>query len=99
MLNDPVDAAMVEAIHRIGRGMGKQTIAESVETAATLDALRSVGVDYAQGHAIAPPSMFAPPGARMRHVAERGRGEAARPVSPVQRAALVSRIGNDRSHR
>src|SRR6185437_10825336 len=73
MLTDPVDAAMVEAIHRIGRVMGKQTIAESVETAATLDALRSVGVDYAQGNAIAVPAMFAPPGARMRHVAERGR--------------------------
>ncbi|HET8831036.1 MAG TPA: EAL domain-containing protein, partial [Casimicrobiaceae bacterium] len=35
MLTDPVDAAMVEAIHRIGRVMGKQTIAESVETSAT----------------------------------------------------------------
>jgi predicted signal transduction protein with EAL and GGDEF domain len=80
MLNDPVDAAMVEAIHRIARVMGKQTIAESVESAATLDALRSVGIDYAQGNAIAPPTMFAPPGMRARHVAERGRhdGERAR---------------------
>ena len=67
MLHDPVDAAMVEAIHRIGRVMGKQTIAESVETAATLEALRSVGVDFAQGNAIAPPTLFAPPGGRKRH--------------------------------
>jgi diguanylate cyclase (GGDEF)-like protein/PAS domain S-box-containing protein len=99
MLNDPVDAAMVEAIHRIGRVMGKQTIAESVETTATLDALRSVGVDYAQGNAIAPPSMFAPPGARTRHAAERGRGESERPVPSAQRAVLVSRVTHDRTHR
>ena len=99
MLNDPVDAAMVEAIHRIGRVMGKQTIAESVETAATLDALRSVGVDYAQGHAIAPPSMFAPPGSRMRHVSQRGRAESSRPPASAARVTLVSRTGNDRSHR
>src|SRR4051812_39311671 len=68
MLHDPVDAAMVEAIHRIGRVMGKQTIAESVETAATLEALRSVGVDFAQGNAIAPPTLFAPAGSRKRSV-------------------------------
>ena len=32
MAQDPVDRAMVQAIHSIGRVMGKQTIAESVET-------------------------------------------------------------------
>jgi EAL domain-containing protein (putative c-di-GMP-specific phosphodiesterase class I) len=99
MLHDPVDAAMVEAIHRIGRVMGKQTIAESVETAAALDALRSVGVDYAQGNAIAPPSMFAPPGARSRHTAERGRSESERVAPFAQRPVLVSRVGNDRGNR
>ena len=57
---------------------GKQTIAESVESAATLDALRSVGIDYAQGNAIAPPTIFAPPGMRARHVAECGRHEGER---------------------
>jgi len=99
MLTDPVDAAMVEAIHRIGRVMGKQTIAESVETAATLDALRIVGVDYAQGHAIAPPSMFAPPGTRSRHAAERGRSESERLAPSSQRAVLVSRVSHDRTNR
>ena len=99
MLNDPVDAAMVEAIHRIARVMGKQTIAESVETAATLDALRSVGVDYAQGHAIAWPSMFAPPGTRSRHAAERGRSESERLVPSPARAVLVSRVTHDRANR
>jgi diguanylate cyclase (GGDEF)-like protein/PAS domain S-box-containing protein len=99
MLTDPVDAAMVEAIHRIGRVMGKQTIAESVETAAALDALRSVGVDFAQGNAIAPPAMFAAPGARMRHVAERGRGDAGKAAASTQRPTLVSRISHDGTHR
>ena len=58
MLQDPVDRAMVEAIHRIGHVMGKQTIAESVETPRRLEALRAIGVDYAQGYAIAPPAPF-----------------------------------------
>ncbi|HEX6137193.1 MAG TPA: EAL domain-containing protein, partial [Casimicrobiaceae bacterium] len=99
MLHDPVDAAMVEAIHRIGRVMGKQTIAESVETAATLDALRSVGVDYAQGNAIAPPAMFVPPGTRSRHTAERGRSESERLALSGHRAVLVSRVSSDGTNR
>ena len=95
MLHDPVDAAMVEAIHRIGRVMGKQTIAESVETAATLEALRSVGVDFAQGNAIAPPTLFAPPGGRKRHErAKRLEDEAQR--SP---AVLVSRTSQENQGR
>src|SRR6476620_3886359 len=98
MLHDPVDAAMVEAIHRIGRVMGKQTIAESVETAAALDALRSVGVDYAQGNAIAPPAMFSPPGARSRHTVERGRSETERGSPFAQRPVLVSRVTHDRAN-
>jgi diguanylate cyclase (GGDEF)-like protein/PAS domain S-box-containing protein len=96
MLHDPVDAAMVEAIHRIGRVMGKQTIAESVETAATLEALRSVGVDFAQGNAIAPPTLFAPAGLRRRAP----RPERAHRDS-VQRApaVLVSRLNHDKDAR
>ncbi len=58
MLDDPVDYAMVEAIHRIGNIMGKKTIAESVESRAILVALRKIGVDYAQGFAIAAPTPF-----------------------------------------
>ena len=58
MLADPVNRAMVEAIHRIGHIMGKKTIAESVERRETLQALRAIGVDYAQGFAIAVPAPF-----------------------------------------
>jgi diguanylate cyclase (GGDEF)-like protein/PAS domain S-box-containing protein len=46
---DPVDRAVVEAIQRIGRVMGIQTIAESVENGEVLQALAEIGVDYAQG--------------------------------------------------
>jgi diguanylate cyclase (GGDEF)-like protein/PAS domain S-box-containing protein len=58
MLDDPVDYAMVEAIHRIGHLMGKKTIAESVEQRTALRALRAIGVDYAQGYGIAKPAPF-----------------------------------------
>jgi EAL domain-containing protein (putative c-di-GMP-specific phosphodiesterase class I) len=61
MLHDPVDAAMVEAINRIGQVMGLRTIAEAVENDATLACLRTLGVNYAQGSGIAPPRPFAWP--------------------------------------
>ncbi len=97
MLHDPVDAAMVEAIHRIGRVMGKQTIAESVETPAILEAVRSIGVDFAQGNAIAAPAMFAPPGTRSRQSGEHRERPAAgsRDAEPQRAAVLVSRITDD----
>jgi EAL domain-containing protein (putative c-di-GMP-specific phosphodiesterase class I) len=55
MVHDPVDRAMVETIHRIGHLMGKKTVAECVENQDTLDGLRAIGVDYAQGHVIGEP--------------------------------------------
>ena len=60
---DPVDRAMVEAINKVGQIMGIATIAESVETVETLDILEAIGVDYAQGFRISPPTPFIlPPG-------------------------------------
>ena len=56
MLEDPVGAAMVEAINQVGHVMGIQTIAEFVENEATIAKLRELGVDYAQGYAIDKPS-------------------------------------------
>jgi diguanylate cyclase (GGDEF)-like protein len=58
MAHDPVDRAMVEAINSIGHVMGKQTVAESVESVEILDLLRAIGVDYAQGYGIARPAAF-----------------------------------------
>lgn len=55
MTVDSVDYAVVEAIHHIGRVMGVQTVAESVESEAILTALVVVGVDFAQGFHLALP--------------------------------------------
>lgn len=52
---DATHLAMVEAINRIGHVMGMRTIAEFVEHDSILQKLRDVGVDYAQGYAIAVP--------------------------------------------
>ncbi|HDJ86086.1 MAG TPA: EAL domain-containing protein [Chromatiales bacterium] len=59
MAEDPIDYAMVEAINRIGHVMGIRTIAEFVEDEAALNALRGLGVDYAQGYWIAEPHPMA----------------------------------------
>lgn len=50
-----IDHVMVEAIHRVGHVMGLKTIAEYVEDDKTLQRLREIGVDYAQGYGIAKP--------------------------------------------
>ena len=55
IVNDPVDRSMVEAVHQIGHAMGLKTIAEFVEDEGILDALKHIGVDYAQGFYIARP--------------------------------------------
>jgi EAL domain-containing protein (putative c-di-GMP-specific phosphodiesterase class I) len=47
---------MVKAINHIGHTMNIKTIAEFVEDEETLQAVREVGVDYAQGYAIAKPA-------------------------------------------
>jgi diguanylate cyclase (GGDEF)-like protein len=52
---DPMDRAIVEAIHRVAHVANLQTIAEFVEDAAVIDVLRSIGVDFAQGYGIGRP--------------------------------------------
>ena len=56
--DDPIDKAMVKAINDVAKIMGKQTIAEFVETQKTLDLLHDLGVDYAQGHFISEPKLI-----------------------------------------
>ena len=49
LVNDPMDCAIVEAVNRIGHILGMETVAESVEDAATLARIGELGIDYAQG--------------------------------------------------
>jgi diguanylate cyclase (GGDEF)-like protein/PAS domain S-box-containing protein len=55
IIEDPIDLAMVESINHIGHTLGLETIAEFVETPEVLEAVRRLGVDYAQGYAVARP--------------------------------------------
>jgi diguanylate cyclase (GGDEF)-like protein len=50
--NNPIDRAMVEAVHKIGHQMGLQTVAEYVESDQALAILRQIGVDYVQGNGV-----------------------------------------------
>ncbi|HEX9627489.1 MAG TPA: EAL domain-containing protein [Acidiferrobacterales bacterium] len=58
IVTDAVDRAMVESIHHIGRALDIETIAEFVENPNVLNALRDIGVHYAQGYGIARPQPF-----------------------------------------
>lgn len=55
LANDPIDQTLVKSMVEIARTMGKQVIAEFVESSETLDLLREYGVDYAQGFYIGAP--------------------------------------------
>ena len=49
------DDLVIDAIVRIARGLGMKTIAEFVEDAPTLEAVRAMGVDLAQGFHVGRP--------------------------------------------
>jgi diguanylate cyclase (GGDEF)-like protein/PAS domain S-box-containing protein len=53
--DDAVDRSMVEAICKVGKALGIETVAECVESQAVLDELRRIGIDYAQGFFLAMP--------------------------------------------
>ncbi|MDJ0718020.1 MAG: EAL domain-containing protein [Prochloraceae cyanobacterium] len=53
--NDPVNRAIIDSFNRIAHVMAIETIAEGVENELTLEELRNLGVDYAQGYGIGKP--------------------------------------------
>lgn len=57
LLNDPMSHAIVRAVADIGHQRGLQVVAEWVSSDEILDALRDLGVDYAQGFALHQPEV------------------------------------------
>ena len=55
LTSDPENQAIVRAIAGLARGLGRSTIAEWVEDHATLEMVRALGVDYAQGYQVGRP--------------------------------------------
>ncbi|HQU15058.1 MAG: putative bifunctional diguanylate cyclase/phosphodiesterase [Gammaproteobacteria bacterium] len=56
LISDPVDRVLVESMVAVAHTLGKQTVAEFVENQATLELLKQLGVDYAQGYFIGEPA-------------------------------------------
>jgi diguanylate cyclase (GGDEF)-like protein len=50
MSRSEVDVALVSSMHETSRFLGIKTVAEAVEDQETLDILKNIGVDYAQGY-------------------------------------------------
>jgi len=48
----------VKAMHTLGHELGKQTIAEQVETEAELTCLKNLGVDFVQGYLLHRPALL-----------------------------------------
>ena len=55
MCSDESDAAIVKATIDLAHSLGRQVVAEGVEDEATLNALRDLGCDLAQGYFYTPP--------------------------------------------
>ena len=53
--SDPIDFAMVRSIADVGKVMGKDIIAEYVESEEVLAKVKAIGIDYAQGYYIGAP--------------------------------------------
>ena len=55
LADDKGDYEIVRAITQIGHALGREVIAESVESKRVLTALQEIGVDFVQGYTLAPP--------------------------------------------
>jgi EAL domain-containing protein (putative c-di-GMP-specific phosphodiesterase class I) len=55
LLNSEVDQAIVASFHHIGQVMKLKTITQLVENQSTLEKLKALGLDYAQGYAVSTP--------------------------------------------
>lgn len=58
IMEDPIHYAMVKSINDVAQTLGKQTIAESVESEDVLEKLLELGVNLVQGYHISAPEMI-----------------------------------------
>ena len=58
-VNNQTDQLVIQAVVDIARGLGKKTVAEMVGDQETLDLLRRMGVDHAQGYHVGRPAPLA----------------------------------------
>ncbi|SFG84565.1 putative bifunctional diguanylate cyclase/phosphodiesterase [Neptunomonas qingdaonensis] len=58
MMADAVNLATVKSINEVANALGKQTVAEFVESEVIAKELRSIGVNYAQGYYYNKPSLL-----------------------------------------
>jgi diguanylate cyclase (GGDEF)-like protein/PAS domain S-box-containing protein len=71
LVSNDTDQKVVKSIVDIAHSLDKNTIAEGVEDAATLTALKDRGVDFAQGFYLGRPKRLSPPSIRNSHGKER----------------------------
>ncbi|MDH5485527.1 MAG: EAL domain-containing protein [Gammaproteobacteria bacterium] len=57
MVSDPVDQAVVSSMIKIAKTLNKKTMVEYVEDAATLEMVKSFGVDFVQGYYFGEPRL------------------------------------------
>jgi diguanylate cyclase (GGDEF)-like protein/PAS domain S-box-containing protein len=94
MIDNPQARAIIRSVIGLGRGLGMPVVAEGVETAEQLEALRAEGCDQVQGYWISRPG----PIANFDHVViERDSSAARRPAPPV--AVVERRLNRGRSRR
>ncbi len=58
ILDDPIDFTMVKAINEVSQSLGQQTVAEFVESPELLEAVKEIGVDFAQGYEVGRPELI-----------------------------------------
>jgi diguanylate cyclase (GGDEF)-like protein/PAS domain S-box-containing protein len=62
LAREAVDQAIVQSMNQVAHALGRQTVAEYVEDAQTLDILRRYGVDFVQGYHLGKPTATLLPG-------------------------------------